>query len=103
MITYMQGFKLTELSRSLASTVHISRFGVIPKPHVPGKWRVILDLPSPDGHSINDGINAVDDAVTQILRLGQGTMLDIEHAFRNVPVHPSDWACHGGGTHLVSP
>ena len=33
--------------------LHISRFGVIP--HQPGKWRLILDLSSHDGHSVNDG------------------------------------------------
>ena len=29
--------------------VHVSRFGVIPKPHQPGKWRLITDLSSPEG------------------------------------------------------
>ena len=29
--------------------LHISRFGVIPKKHQPGKWHLILDLSSPDG------------------------------------------------------
>ena len=36
--------------------LHISRFGVIPPKHQPGKWHLILDLSSPDGHSVNDGI-----------------------------------------------
>ena len=36
--------------------LHISRFGVIPEKHQPGKWCLILDLSSPDGHSVNDGI-----------------------------------------------
>ena len=36
--------------------LHISRFGVIPKKHRPGKWRLILDLSSPNGHSANDSI-----------------------------------------------
>ena len=36
--------------------VRISRFGVIPKPHQPGKWRLILDMSHPKGGSINDGI-----------------------------------------------
>ena len=34
----------------------ISRFGVIPKGHTPGKWRLIVDLSAPAGSSINDGI-----------------------------------------------
>lgn len=41
---------------SLAETVHVSRFGIIPKPHQPGKWRLIIDLSHPTGHSINDGV-----------------------------------------------
>ena len=33
-----------------------SPFGVIPKRHQLGKWRLILDLSSPQGASVNDGI-----------------------------------------------
>ena len=33
--------------------VHISRFGVIPKGQT-GKWRLIVDLSHPKGHSVND-------------------------------------------------
>ena len=29
-----------------SASIHISRFGVIPKPHQPGKWRLITDLSS---------------------------------------------------------
>ena len=36
--------------------LHVSRFGVIPKKNQPGKWRLILDLSSPSGRSMNDGI-----------------------------------------------
>ena len=84
------------------SGVHVSRFGVIPKPHQPGKWRLITDLSSPEGTSVNDGIDArlcslsyssVDDAVRCITRLGRGAWLakfDIESAYRLVPVHPQD-------------
>ena len=36
--------------------LRISRFGVIPKPHQPGKWRLITDLSSPKGGSVNDGV-----------------------------------------------
>ena len=32
-----------------ASCIHTSRFGVIPKPHQPGKWRLIVDLSHPKG------------------------------------------------------
>ena len=37
--------------------LHISSFGVIPKKGQPGKWRLIVDLSSPQGHSVNDGID----------------------------------------------
>ena len=37
----------------------ISPFGVIPKGHTPGKWRLIVDLSSPKGGSVNDGIPPV--------------------------------------------
>ena len=37
--------------------VHISKFGVIPKGHTPGKWRLITDLSSLKGFSVNDGID----------------------------------------------
>ena len=82
--------------------IQISRFGVIPKPHKPGKWRLILDLSHPEGQSVNDGINeklsslsyvSVDDIVNTILLLGQGAMLakiDVRSAYRVIPVHPED-------------
>ena len=35
--------------------VHVSPFGVIPKKHKPGCWRLIFDLSAPDGGSVNDG------------------------------------------------
>lgn len=34
----------------------VSQFGVILKASQPGKWQLIVDLSSPKGHSINDGI-----------------------------------------------
>ena len=82
--------------------VHVSRFGVIPKPHQPGKWRLITDLSSPKDASVNDGVDpqlcslsytSVDDAVKCIVGLGSGALLakiDIESAYRLVPVHPDD-------------
>ena len=84
------------------SGIHVSRFGVIPKPHQPGKWRLITDLSSPKGSSVNDGVApalcsvsyaSVDDAVRCIACLGRGALLakfDIASAYRAVPVHPED-------------
>ena len=81
---------------------HVSRFGVIPKNHQPNKWRLIVDLSYPTGHSVNDGISpplcslhyvTIDDAVHQIFTLGKGCLLakiDIQSAFRLLPVHPAD-------------
>ena len=81
--------------------VQISPFGVIPKSE-PGKWRLIVDLSSPEGKSVNDGICKelcslsyvrVDDIVPVIQKLGQGTLLaklDVQAAYRTVPVHPED-------------
>ena len=37
-------------------TIHVSRFGVMPKHHQPGRWRLIVDLSNPAGASINDRI-----------------------------------------------
>ena len=36
--------------------LQISSFGVIPKGYTPLKWRLIVDLSSPQGSSVNDGI-----------------------------------------------
>lgn len=96
--------------------VHVSRFGVIPKPHQPGKWRLITDLSSPKGASVNDGISSalcslsyksVDDAVCTVARLGLGAWLakfDIASAYRLVSVHPQDRLLLGmawkGGTYM---
>lgn len=83
------------------ATIGTSSFGVIPK-STPGKWRLILDLSSPEGHSVNDGIDqdlcslsyiSVDDAAKAAARLGQGALLakvDIKSAYRMVLVHPED-------------
>ena len=87
---------------SFNTMIHVSRFGVIPKPHQPGKWRIIVDLSHPEGRSVNDGVEvklcslayaSIDDAAATILRLGRFTelaKLDIASAYRVVPVHPDD-------------
>lgn len=40
----------------LSVLVETSPIGLIPKPHQPGKWRLIVDLSSPAGSSVNDAI-----------------------------------------------
>ncbi len=61
--------------------VQINRFGVIPKSHQPGKWRLIVDLSHPEGSSINDGIDrdlcslhytTVEEASRRVVNLGSG-------------------------------
>jgi len=97
-----QGRVAGPFKKSSIPHAHISRFGVIPKSHQPNKWRLIIDLSHPTGHSINDGIPkdlcsltyiTVDTAIEHIQHLGKGTLLakiDIKSAFRLLPVHPSD-------------
>ena len=83
------------LSSPRSHSIHVSRFGVIPKGSS-GKWRLVLDLSSPEGASMNSGIDktqcslsyAVDEAASQVVRLGRGALmakLDIKTAYRLVP------------------
>ena len=86
-----------------------------PKKHSADKWRLILDMSHPKGSSINDGIDKqlcslsyikVDDVVQHIIALGRGCKLDIESAFRNIPVHPmigNSLACNGTNIDTVLP
>lgn len=90
------------LPPSFLPFAHTSSLGVIPKKHTDNKWRLILDLSRPRNRSVNDGIakslcslsyTNVDNTVQRVLACGQGTLLakmDIESAFRNIPVHPHD-------------
>ncbi len=73
---------------------HINRFGVIPKGHNIGKWRLITDLSYPHGHRVKEGIDStlcslqyttVDQMARVVEHLGTGAMLakvDIESAYR---------------------
>ena len=87
------------LDPKLFPFAHVSSLGAVPKKHSDNKWRLILDLSHPKHHSVNDGIDRslcslsytkVDFIVQRILSSGQETLLDIESAFRNIPVHPHD-------------
>ena len=82
--------------------LHINRFGVIPKGHTPGKWRLITDLSFPPQRSVNDGIDpalcslsyvSLDTVAAAAAALGPGALMakvDIESAYRLIPVHPED-------------
>ena len=81
---------------------HINRFGVIPKGRNTGKWRLITDLSYPAGQSVNDGIDpdlcrlrytTVDHVAEVVASYPPGALLakvDVESAYRLVPVHPVD-------------
>ena len=89
-------------STAMLPQLQINRFGVIPKGHNTGKWRLITDLSFPTGFSVNDGIDpllctlsytTVDDIAAAVASLGTGALLakvDIESAYRLIPVHPAD-------------
>ncbi len=95
-------FTVGKAGQAEALGVHCSPFGVIPKKGKPGRWRLIVDLSSPEGSSVNDGISAelsslsytsVDEVMRKVLEVGRGALMaksDIKQAYRNIPVHPED-------------
>ena len=74
----------------------------MPKGYQPGQWRLIVDLSSPKGASVNDGIEpevcsvhytSVDTACKRVAARGRGALqakFDVEGVFRTVPVHSDD-------------
>ena len=75
------------ISPAEVSQLQISRFGVIPKTGQPGKWRLILDLSSPTGGSVNDGVDkglcslkyaSVEDTVQEIVQGALIAKIDIQ-------------------------
>ena len=76
--------------------LHCSPLGAAPKPD--GSVRLIMDLSSPRGDAVNEGIDreqfsvvysSFDEAVRLVARLGSGAFLaklDVQHAFRLCPV-----------------
>ena len=96
------GRLLGPLPPLLTRGCQVSPIGLIPKPHQPGKWRLIVDLSSPHGFSVNDAISvehchmhytSVLEASALIRQLGRGARLakiDLHQAYRMVPVHADD-------------
>lgn len=97
------GVGLRALSDLLPSPTFIQvASGLFPRKGQPGKWRFIVNLSSPGGASVNDGINTheftfhyitVDQIIRMVSRLGRGALMakfDVEAAYRNIPVRPSD-------------
>ena len=70
-------------------------------------YRIILDLSSPRGQAVNDGIDqteysvhysSFDEAIDLVRYLGKGSTMakiDIKHAFRLCPVRPEDYQLLG--------
>ena len=93
---------LGPFDRQSMLAIHVSRFGIIPKSHQPGKWRLIVDLSFPPGRSVNDGIPSelcslsyvkLEHVVQRLVDLGpdaQMAKFDIKSAYRLIPVHPQD-------------
>jgi len=86
----------------LLKNLEFPPLGVVPKAKA-GEYRVIHDLSSPHGSSVNDGISpdcksvkyqSIDLACRLILKFGGKCMLskiDVEHAYKLIPVHSSDF------------
>lgn len=78
-----------------------SPLGLVPKKD-PGEFRVIHDLSYPKGRSVNDAIpqdltsvvyEDFDTVVSILAKLPMGALMakvDIQHAFRILPIHPED-------------
>ena len=82
--------------------MHINSFGVIPKKGQPNKWCPILDMLSPLGSSVNEGIDPnyyplqyirIDDIIKMVYKFGQVALVAnfvVELAYFNIAVHSSD-------------
>jgi hypothetical protein len=83
--------------------VMICPVNIVPKGEK--KWRLIQDLSSPQGHSVNDGIlhmptewQLIDDALQLVYDAGTSCHLvkmDVKSAYRQLPMHPDDWRLFG--------
>ncbi len=96
------GRVLGPLGPDAVEQVQVNRFGLVPKGHQLGKWRLIVNLSFPRGLSMKDGIEpevcslhytSVDEACRRVVAKDRGTVIakfDVEGAFRTVLVHPGD-------------
>ena len=75
---------LGRLVPSQAAEVRRNPIGIIPKPHQPGKFRLIVDLSAPLSSSVNDGIASswcsmeyvsVDRAARLVSQCGKGALM----------------------------
>ena len=101
-LTNMWPTKWLDLASTPLPILHDSSFGVTPKKGQPAKWCLIVDLSSPQGSSVNDGINPdefsrhyikLDQIISMVLKHGPGALMakfDVEAAYRNIAGHPDD-------------
>jgi hypothetical protein len=82
-----------------------SHIGLVPKmvDGVQTDWRVIFDLSSPLGSSVNDGIpkeygsliyETLNDAIQLVAQVGKGAVImkrDLKAAFRHIPINLCDY------------
>ena len=95
-----RGHTLGPFAEKPCNNLHISPIGAVPKKD--NSFQLIMDLSSPRGTAINEGINKedfsvtyspFDQAVDMVFHLGKGAFLakiDIKHAFRLCPVRIQD-------------
>jgi len=90
---------------SLPQDLFCSPIGLAPKQtnDVQSGWRVIFDLSSPEGISVNDGIpkeygtlvyETINDAIQLVAQAGRGAVMmkrDLKAAFRHIPINPCDY------------
>jgi hypothetical protein len=76
--------------------------GAVPKPHAVDAWRIITDLSSPKGKSVNDLVDPpkfslakFDDALRAVARWCWLAKVDLASAYRHVPIHPTNWELFG--------
>ncbi len=80
----------------------ISALGAIPKPGT-DKVRLIHDCSRPVGQSLNDfaslkdhySFQSMDDAVNLLTRNCYLAKVDLQHAYRSIPIHPDDYSATG--------
>ena len=90
---------------SLPPNYFCSPIGLVPKISngIQIGWRLIFDLSSPEGYSVNDYIpkeygtiayETLDDAIRLVAQAGKGAKMmkrDLKSAFRHIPINPCDY------------
>lgn len=78
----------------VASPLRVHPIALIPKSGQPGKFRLITDISSPNGKSVNDRVPeppkfrmvSIRDVFLRVCRNSWGGKIDVAHAFRNIPL-----------------